>query len=240
MEKELKIPIENKKFIYGTLRGVLGSTLVIFVHGLGSFKDEHIYFNGARFFEKKSYSSFRFDLYNYKKDARKLQDCTLSTHAQDLDAVIKYFKNKGIKTVYVVGHSFGGPTILLSKQKGFDKIVLWDPSINPKKLEKEVKHIKEFDTYYVDWGAAVIVGRKMIEEARQIEPVKLIKLIHVPIKLIFAGKGELKEKDQKRYFDSANQPKEITVIPDATHNFNEDGTEGRLFDETFKWFETRF
>lgn len=211
--------------------------LIVFVHGLGGHKDEHIYFNGARYFEKQGYTTFRFDLYRYKKDARKLQDCTLSTHAQDLDNVVRYFRNKKVKTVFVVGHSFGGPTILLSKQKDFDKIVLWDPSINPKNLEKDVKYIKDFDAYYVDWGAAVIIGKRMVEEGKLIKPLLLIRQIHVPIKLIFAGKGELKERDWKRYFDNANQPKATTVIPNASHNFNEDGTEEKLFEETLSFIK---
>lgn len=237
MEKQITIRTSDNKVIYGTLCGSITNPLIIFVHGLGGFKDEHIFFNGARYLEKRGYSTLRFDLYNYEKDARKLQDCTLSIHAQDLDTVIRYLRNKGLKTIHVVGHSFGGPTILLSKQKEFDKVVLWDPSIDPEVLKKELKHIEESDAYYVDWGAAVIIGKKMIEENKAIKPLQLIKNIHVPIKLIFAGKGELKESDWKKYFDSANQPKAMTVIPSASHNFHEEGTEEQLFEETLDWLK---
>lgn len=239
MEKDLKIPIENKKYIYGTLRGSLDKPLIVFVHGLGGYRNEHIYFNGARYFEKNGYSSFRFDLYSYKKDARKLQDCILSIHARDLDTVIRYFRSRGVQTIHVVGHSFGGPTILLSKRKDFNKVVLWDPSIDTKELEKEVKYIQGCDAYYVDWGSAVIIGKKMIEEDRKIKPTELIEKIHVPIKLLFAGKGKLKNK-ANLYFNKANTPKELSVIPNANHNFDEDGLEEKLFDETLKWFDKKF
>lgn len=237
MEKQIKIRTPDKKIIYGTLRGSLKNPLVIFVHGLGGHKDEHIFFNGARFLEKNGFSAFRFDLYNYKADARKLQDCTLSLHAKDLDTVIRYFRNKGVKTVFVVGHSFGGPTILLSKRQDFNKVVLWDPSIRTNDLEKEFHYIKEFNSYYADWGAAVIIGKEMVEEGKLIKPPLLIRQIHVPIKLIFAGKGELKERDWKRYFDNANQPKAMAVISNASHNFNEDGTEEKLFEETLSFIK---
>ena len=116
MEKQIKIPIANKKYIYGTLRGSLKNPLLVFVHGFTGYKDEHIFFNGARFFEKKGFSTFRFDLYNWNKDARKLEECTLSLHGEDLDTVVKYLRKKGANKIFVAGHSFGGVTVLLSKK----------------------------------------------------------------------------------------------------------------------------
>lgn len=163
----------------------------------------------------------------------------MSIHAEDLDIVIKYFREKGVKTIYAVGHSFGAPTILLSKQQDFNKVVLWDPSINAKNFEKEVKYINGLDAYYADWGSAIIIGKKMIEENRTLRFLELIKNIHVPINLIFAGKGNLKDKG-KIYFERANKPKEMVVILSATHNFDEDGVEERLFQETLQWFDKNF
>src|SRR3989344_1336712 len=120
MEKQLKIKTPDKKVIYGTLRGSLDKPLVIFVHGFTGFKDEHQFFNGARFFEKRGFSSFRFNLYHWEKGARKLEDCTLSLHGEDLDQVVEYFRKKGVKKIFAVGHSFGGLTVLLSKKKSFE------------------------------------------------------------------------------------------------------------------------
>ncbi|MCR4324488.1 MAG: alpha/beta hydrolase [Candidatus Curtissbacteria bacterium] len=236
MEKQIKIPLGNKKYIYGTLRGSLNNPLIIIVHGLGGFKDEHIHFNGSKFFEKKGYSVFRFNLYGYEKDARKLQDCTLATHAKDLDTVIAYFRKQKVKKIYVVGHSYGGPTILSSKNKNFDKIVLWDPSIDPEDIiKKEFKKLEGTDMYYVDWGLAVIMGKKMAKEDKKVKPLELVKKIHVPIKFIFAGKGDMKKIDWDRYFNAANDPKSRVLLPEASHNFHEDGMEERLFNETLNW-----
>lgn len=45
-----------EKNIYGVLRGgSLSKPLIIFVHGLSGYKNEHIYYNGSRFFEKHGY-----------------------------------------------------------------------------------------------------------------------------------------------------------------------------------------
>ena len=52
MEEEIKIPLKNKKYIYGILRGSLKNSLIIFVHGFTGHKNEHQFFNGARFLKK--------------------------------------------------------------------------------------------------------------------------------------------------------------------------------------------
>lgn len=242
MEKEIKIRISKRKYIYGKLRGLLTHPLVIFVHGLAGDMDEHIFFNGARYFEKHGFSCFRFNLYRHDKDARKMGNCTIKTHSHDLDLVIKYFRKKGVKKVFIVGHSYGGPTILLSKNKDYDGIVLWDPSYNLRELftKTEYIRIKEFNDYVVTWGYGIIVGRKMVEEARKItgrQSEQMIQNIHTPIKIICAEKKKIMLKGGKRYYAAANKPKSFIVIKNATHCFDEDGVEEKLFSQTLSWFK---
>lgn len=230
MEKELKIPLGQNKVAYGTLFGDLKNPLIIFVHGFTGHKDEHIFFNGARFFEKNGYSSFRFNLYGDANDARKLNDSPLSQNAEDLDIVIDFFNKKGVNKIYVVGHSYGGLVILLSKYQKFDKACLWDPSYNPNGITDEAEYLKEKDLYYFDkWEFAFTIGKKMYEENKTINPEELIKKIKVPVKIILAGNGRL-----KNYW--RNQKNSI-IIPGATHTFSEYGTEEKLFEETLNWIK---
>lgn len=113
MEQFLTIPTADNKKIYGRLRGSLDKSLVIFVHGLGGRMDQHIYYNGARFLEENGISSFRFNLYMDAPRARNLSYCTLQNHSLDFDTVCSYFRQKGVKKIIAVGHSLGGPTIIL-------------------------------------------------------------------------------------------------------------------------------
>lgn len=228
MEENLKIPLGNNKFAYGILFGKLKKPLIIFVHGFTGNKNEHIFFNGARFFEKNRLASFRFDLYSDKNDARKLNDAPLSQNAEDLDEVIKFFEKKGINKTYVIGHSFGGVTVLMSKKQKFTKAVLWDPSGKPYKLTNEAKFIKELDLYFYDkWGVSVTIGKEMVEENRKINTRDLLRKIKVPTKIILAGESELKKfwKNEKN----------VSIIPGADHNFNSYGTEEKLFTETLNF-----
>ena len=196
METQIKIPIDGNKNIYGFLRGQLRSPLVIFVHGLTGHCNEHIFYNGARFFEKNGYCSFRFNLYDFPEDTRKLEETTLKIHGQDLDTVVNYFERKGIKKFFVVGHSWGVPTILSSKYKNFDKVVFWDPALDTKDISN-MKYSNSIDAYILNWSHRIIVGKAMIDEAKKLNMGKLLKEIRAPIKFIYAGKGTLKNKGKK-------------------------------------------
>lgn len=237
MEKYINIKTPDGKVIYGMLRGPLNDTLAIFVHGFTGNRNEHYFFNGARFFEKNGLSSYRFNLYDDYKDARKLEECTLSLHANDLDTVIRYFRNKGVKKIFVVGHSFGGVTVLLSKDKDFDKAVLWDSSVLPGELSAKGVYLKQLDLYYInDWAYGFTFGKGMYEENKGLKSAELIKDIHVPIKIIVAGNGELVEGG-KELFKNANDPKEFYIVKGATHTFFENGTEEDLLRATLDWFK---
>ncbi len=72
MEQELRIKIPGTKLkIHGFLRGKKSAPLVVFVHGLTGNMNEHLFFNGARWFEKKGFATFRFNLYDWEKGREK-------------------------------------------------------------------------------------------------------------------------------------------------------------------------
>lgn len=55
MQKEVRIKTTDKKTIFGTLDTPEGKSkgLIIFVHGLTGHRNEHIFFNAAKYFTKK-------------------------------------------------------------------------------------------------------------------------------------------------------------------------------------------
>jgi len=235
MERELKIRIpKTKKVIYGRLRGSLKRPLLVFVHGLSGHMDEHLFFNGARWFEKHGFSSFRFNLYDWRKGARTLVECTVRTHASDLDVVVRHLRRMGAKRIVVVGHSYGGPTILLSKNQDFDRAVLWDPTATATFDEYGVK--KGAGPHYVlPGGYQVLVGKAMYQENQKLNSPKWLRDFPVPTKIILAGKGVLIRPWGQAFKQMPNSPHALTTIPGATHCFDEDGAEEQLFKETLSW-----
>jgi dienelactone hydrolase len=242
MEKLYSIQLDKMHKAYGKLAGAKGRPLVIIVHGLPCSINEGIYERACEFFSKAGYATYRFGLYDWHKDARQLIDCTLSIHAQDLDAVVDHFRRKGFKKIYVAGHSFGGPTILLSKKQDFDAAVLWDPSYDVSFTKKKYgvpggRSIKSLNGYFMRWGVNVVLSRRMAREVDELEWDSLTPSFHVPLKLIAAGKGIL-VNGCKKYIAHANEPKQLEILKGATHYFDDTPSmQNRLFISTKNWFQ---
>lgn len=232
MEKELTISIPKSKYkIYAKQYGSLDRPVVIFVHGLTGQMDERLSFNGARYFHKQGLTSFRFNLYGAEDDARNLTDCTLQTHAHDLNIVIDYFQTQNPKKLFAIGHSYGGPTILLANHKKLDAVVFWDPSFNSRLDDS--KQLPKTKWRYLDWRVWPLIGDAMYEEAQTFNQKKLFEDFNTPIKVITAGKSYY--ENRKKNYDLANGPKEYHMIKSAGHTFTEEGKAEELYKESLKW-----
>jgi pimeloyl-ACP methyl ester carboxylesterase len=242
MEKLLKIALGGVKSLYGKFQGSVKQPLFIIVHGLPCNMEEEFYHNATRYFNLNKYATFRFNLYDWRKDARQLIDCTLRIHADDIDVVVKYFRKKGFKKIFLAGHSFGGPSILLSKHQDFNAVALWDPSYEISFIKKRYgfsggKYIKEVKGYLMRWGVSTLIGKNMANEVDNLDWKGLTKNFKLPILLILAGKGVLL-KNASNYFKNARTQKKKLVIKGATHYFDDtEKIQQMLFSETKKWFD---
>lgn len=242
MEQAIKIRTRDKHIIYGTLNYASKKTkkLIVFVHGLTGHENEHIFYNSARFFPKKGFATFRFNLYDGREKGRSLRKSTIKIHGRDLTRVVRYFQRK-FKKIYVVGHSLGGPTILLSNLSFVTAIVFWDPSdLGGLKdivegQERKLKRITSLNSYVFDWGTEWLLGGRMAKEYTHLKPVKMVRNVHKPLKIIAAQKGNVIAS--RKYLKQANNPKKLVIIKKAGHCFDEEGVEEKLFLETLKWFK---
>ena len=236
MQKNIAIKADDGHLIYGVLNSRKKSNkLIIFVHGLTGNKNEHIFFNGSRFFTNQNFDTFRFDLYTWKDKGRKLSDTTVEIHSKDTNNVVDFFKNK-YKKIFLVGHSYGALTILKSDLSNVSGLILWD-SASPIKISwiTDKNYNKDLDAYVVNWGNEFVIGKAMFEERKNFpKHEEFMKKINVPIKIICAGKTSLL-RDGKLFFKYAKKPKEFSIIKDAGHTFSEEGKEEELFEETLKF-----
>ena len=242
MEKNIKIKISEKYEIFGKMSGSTHQPLFIVIHGLPGSMDEDFYLNACRWFAKRGYATFRFNFYGAEKKSRQLMESSLQTHASDIDEIVKYFRNKNFKKIFIAGHSYGAPSILLSRAQDFDGVVLWDPSYKVSFLKtrsdsRAPVYIKKMKGYVMNWGVNFILGEKMAKEADSIKWGELTKKFNVPLKIIVAGDGPL-VSGAKHYFKTAHEPKELTIVKGATHYFND--TEN-MREEVYKisnnWFK---
>jgi esterase/lipase len=238
MEKDLSIKTPDNKLIYGTLARSKkkSNILIVLVHGFTGNKDEHLHFNGAKFFMERGFDTFRLNLYGWGKKARRLRDITISLHGNDISTVLKYFRKK-YKKIFVIGHSYGGLSLLFVDQSLADGLVFWDASyITSKDRMERMRFNKSIYGYVMDWGIEYILGKKLIDEIKHFPDCKkLIKAIHKPVLFITAEKGNMKKG--KLYLKAANNPKKLINIKGADHNFNKFKDEDTLLKQTYLWIK---
>ena len=236
MEKKIEVSTEDGHIIYGTLNWQEShpQKLIIFVHGFGGNQNSHLFFNGAKFFSQSGFAILRIDLYSSQDGGRNLLDCSLQTHAGDINEIIEYVQSD-YEEIYLVGHSLGGPSILWLPQN-VRAIVLWDPSLVLKEGDMDYWTLDDTRSVYVNMtGVEMAMSKEMYEEWSKSDE-SMIKKMKVSTKIICAGNGSLAE----RWNTILNKIKvryEYVIIDGAGHGFDEEGKEDVLFEETLKYLQ---
>ncbi len=239
-EKIIKIKTSDKKIIEGIL-GIAKDDnikLVIFVHGFTGQPNEHIFFNGSKFITTKGFDTFRFSLYaGNSKNTRHFNETSITKHGEDINTIIKFFKKK-YKKIFLVGHSYGGTSLMFTDQSKIDGYVFWDASFIIKKSPLgDMVFNENIDKYITDFGIEILVGKKFVEELNNFPDCgDLIKKIQKPVLFITAGKNGNLNPGMK-YFKNANNPKKIINIKNADHNFNSWKDEEELLKQTYLWLK---
>lgn len=241
MEKIIKRKISKTLYLSGVLNTTKRKSdkLVVFVHGLGSTVYDHNFIMGSKLLVANGFDTFRIDLYPAKwENGRILTETDISTHVSDLNYFINHFKNK-YKKIYLIGHSLGGPVILLANNNLASAISLWDPSTNLGSglvgVKKFAKYNKALDLYIYTGRVERLISKKMYREWHSVPtPKDLIKNVKSPIQIIVAGKGVL-AKAAKEYYKYASKPKNLVFVKNAGHRFTEEGISELLLENTLRW-----
>ncbi len=237
-EEFFSIPSFDGHRIYGVLnQNRPANCLVIFVHGLTGEKENHLYYNAARFFPERGIDTCRFDLFSNERDGRRLVDSSLSDFSQDLSSVVQFFADR-YQSVHVVGHSIGGCIAMNAKQSLIRSFILWDTGLQNGSTETGPFEYDERLGYYVaKLKIQYMLSPKLIKERAQ-QGKSVVKKVKRPIMLIFAGNTTINESwvNNFEYIDSTLEPSfETITIDGAGHGFNELGKSDEVFAATYNW-----
>lgn len=240
MEKDLDIQI-GKKFIYGKLRGKLKDKLIIFVHGYRETRDEHIFYNGARYFEMKGMPTYRFNLYGYHEDEDRIGEIGFSDYSEKLKNIIQCFTDAGVKSIALVGHSFGGIAILNLRDIKYSASIFWETSFAPfQNIDDDLKQAL-FDRktkQYLYLKTGILIPKKFVEEGRKLKGNRLVKSIKSSTLFVYGSNTVLKNASAAMMFkNSGANKKELRLIKGAGHNFHENDTALELFEVTYKFLK---
>jgi len=237
MQENITIELNSKTKAYGVLLKLKNPAdrLIILVHGFLSNQEHHLFYNAAKYFYQRGYNTFRYNLYGPQNDARKANSTNFATFASDLSKIIAWFE-RHYSQIILVSHSLGAFIILLTKQRAISSLVLWEPSLHPKEMLKNVK--KDAPYYIFNLGYQVRIHREAATSMLDVPDLdNILDKINKPIAIISAEKTG--KKIGKYFYTLASEPKKFSVIKGAGHNFDEEGTELQLFKLTLKWLEDR-
>jgi pimeloyl-ACP methyl ester carboxylesterase len=242
MELPFVIPTPDRKKIQGTLRPApeKSEQAIIFVHGLTGHSSEHIFYNAARFFPAHGMDAIRFDLYPGGIEGRLLPECSITTHAADLNLVLEYFRPK-YKKLFLVGHSLGAVTVLSSKMQLCDGILLWAPGASEILFDSKmpiVKLLKGTELYKTCWAVEGVIGKEMAVQMLHFPPSRAAaKTLCRPTFVACGAEDVFLEASRSYYEHCPCNPKGLKIIERAGHQFNEGDTALELYEASWEFLK---
>jgi hypothetical protein len=242
-EHKWSIPTTDGKIIYGLLNKSEKKSnhkAVLHIHGLTGHPYEVAQTMMAGTFPDNGYDVIRPYLYHGPDDARKLVDCTLAIHAKDVMTITQHFKTL-YDDVYVIGHSYGGPSIMLSDTSLFAAICLWDPTYDPNYVFRINGELPQLGDYRMLIGSGTyrLMGEAMYQESATIDMENcraLSRSCTTPLQVITAGNSMWAKKNESYHTHAAGISNGI-IIPNTVHCFYEEGTTSPLLQYTQNWFD---
>jgi dienelactone hydrolase len=243
-EQNWTIDTPDGKKIYGLINTSdkkKNNKTILYIHGLGGGFRDHPAVKMANTFPEKGYDIIRMNLYDWAEDARKLSDCTIKQHADDINQVIKYFK-KTYKTIFAVGHSYGGPCLMSCKINQLSGVSLWDPSFIPQLSAPQNAFVKS-GKYYIGFdliNVPVVVSKAFIDEAAQFNhtyAVQLSKKCKSPLQVIYSDSNSFWIEQGESFHTHSKGPTDQRTVKQSNHYFFEQGSTEPLLRYTRQWFD---
>ncbi len=248
MEDNWQITTQDGFTLHGLLNHAVSDektpeACIIIIHGLAGNPHEYLHERAARFFVEEGYDVIRPYLYG-GENGRALVDCTLQTHAQDVKTVLDNIKGK-YKKLFLIGHSYGGPSIMIAQPENITAVSLWDPSFNLPALWEMSPPQEVLGLNVVRFGGVDhLLGQELIEEGRsrynEAECLELSKSFSAPIQVIGADESDeahLYAQCELSWHSGYEGQKECIKIAGADHMFVRGRSCDELLDATLKWFK---
>ncbi len=235
------IDADDGKKIYGKTNKLEDSgRCVVMVHGLTGHMNEYQNKIAANILAQAGFTVLRFNLYDGEKDGRSLTDSTLKIHANDLKTVMKE-KTSDFDEIYMIGHSYGGPTVMIAEPRQVDAICLWDPSFDLPSIWTwdDVKLIEKNGLRFFGTAVECLIGDEFIKEAYNEydveECLKLSESVNRPILVLHADKFRYAKQDIS--WHSAGHPEsERIILEDTDHCFWDGQNLEQVLKHTINWF----
>lgn len=247
-EQEITFKTADKSAVQKTIYGLINSRsekqtsdrLVISIHGLTSHMRTHVHVALAKRFVELGYDMLRINLYDYHPDARKLIDCTLEIHADDINTVLEKMRPL-YDEIFLIGHSYGGPSIMFAQPSGVKAICLLDPTFHLPAVYEQGYFVEKDDHILVKAGTYLLVGKQMKKEAQRYSAddcLEFSRNLPVPIQVLIAEFGYYPNEELSWHSEGPDGiGRERKYIKNAGHLFTEPMAIDQIMDHMLPWFE---
>jgi len=261
METEIRIKNNYNEDLVGIYHQVNDDKKVVIVcHGHTGTKERNFIPALCSELNKNGYNAFRFDFSGNGESDGKFEESTHSKEVEDLKSVIDYFSGKGFEQIALIGHSMGGVVCILetSTDKRIKLLVSIAGSAYPERfrqrfikkkritegeLEEELNE-KEFIDWYKEKAGKRFnfkMSKTFFEDIKKHKPIEAVKNIKCPVLLIHGDKDEtIDVSESKEIYQKANQPKDLIIIKNGDHTFDDIGIRDEMIKKLINWLKSKF
>lgn len=205
----------NRKKLCGILDGRKSKKCIVMCHGLSVDKDElGTFIELSNKLVQAGFVTFRFDFTGSGESQGKTTDTTITDETADIESAIKFMQTLGFEEFGLLAASFAGGPALFSLGKEIKCLILWNALIDyhsilqpelpwPKKYFGDTA-MKELETKgcIKIASAGFLVGKKLFDEIRVMEPWKELKKTNMPILFVHGDKDNyVPVEDSKKIFN---------------------------------------
>lgn len=232
-----------------------GSSGVILAHGMTVDKESEVIFVRAeKMLNEAGFSTLRFDFRAHgDSQGDSVKDFTISGELMDLEAVVGYLRNQGIKYIGLAGTSFGGGIAALyagKHSKQIKAVFLANPCLDFEKCflnpttpwarEHFQNVFKRLDTDgHIKIGSHQLkVGRQLFDEMKFFYPCKDLRNYKGPLFMVHGDQDTKVDcQDAVNCFKSLpNKQKELKVLKGAEHGFRHEPFETNVVEMIVDFF----
>jgi hypothetical protein len=248
VKEELIIFLDSKKEkLFGILtfpKGNKKTPVVILVHGFAKTKSERKFVELARSLAQNGIASFRFDFSGCGDSEGEFEEMSISKQVGELNSTFKKLtKEKRIdkNKIGIFSHSLGAVVSSLFQKKygGIKSFVLASLAFNQPRLIKNwytLDQIKQWKKQgYLD-TPKFRVGSSYLKEILDYTPI--LPDVQIPTLVLHGGKDEdiPLELARKAFGEIGDKEKEMKVIKEADHHFENYIGRKKLIAYTLRWF----
>lgn len=218
---------------------------IVCCHGFARNKVDkfRIWIRIARALCNSGFVVLRFDFSGHGDSEGELEDISISQEIDDLKCAINYLKTipeTDKNKIGIIGHSLGGDIAILASvnNKSIKALVLLSPVVNYRNLHKDfLDALAEAQKSGIGELASHKIKWRYFDELKNLETLNEIHRVNVPLLLIHGTVDERVDiGGSKELFEKANEPKKLTIINTADHDFAGYDNTMRAIKETIEWF----